>query len=451
MAESLSIEELAQRSGEAVERLRAWQARGLFGTPGGNRFTIEDTERVRLIRLFLRRGIGLEAIARWVESGEMDRHLAVLASRAPGATYSITEGARRLGLDAAVLRRIWTALGFAERPLSDEDIEGLRLCKVALAAGFPEEALVQFVRVFADAMTRVAETEAHLFHFYIRRRLTERGLSEQELTQAIWSAGDATNPLAEPALLYFHRMALRHAIEDTAAIDLAEGAGLLRPTEVAGQLRVTIAFIDMAGFTALAEAMGDLKTAEVLDRFSALVRQAVGRSDGHIVKQIGDAFMLTFHDPASAVACVLEIERRATAEPQFPAVRAGIHHGLALYREGDYVGANVNVAARVASEAARHQVLVTGAVRRAVSAIPAVEFVRLPTRRLRGIAEEVELFEAHATGIERGARLVDPVCRMELGSGEVAARLALDEKDHVFCSEECLRRFVAAPERYPAG
>jgi YHS domain-containing protein len=40
------------------------------------------------------------------------------------------------------------------------------------------------------------------------------------------------------------------------------------------------------------------------------------------------------------------------------------------------------------------------------------------------------------------------VCGLELSPTEVAARLALEGKERVFCSEECLRRFVAAPERY---
>jgi len=450
MGALLSIEEFARRTGEAVEDLRAWRAQGLLGSPDRG-FAAEDTERVRLIRSFLHRGVGLDAVAAWVESGEMDRYVALLASRTSGATYSIVEGAQRLGLDPELLRRVWKAIGFSEGPLSEEDIEALRMCQAALAAGFPEEAMVQLMRVFADAMRRVAETEAHLFHFYIRSQLKARGLDEPEFLRATWVAGDATTPLAEPALLYFHRVALRHAIEDTVVMEVAERAGLLQPAKLPGQLRVTIAFVDMAGFTALADAMGDLKTAEVLDRFSTLVRQAATDSGGHIVKQIGDSFMLTFHDPARAVEWALDIERRATAEPSFPAVRCGMHCGPVLYREGDYVGANVNLAARVAAEAERHQVLVTDAVRRAAGALPAVDFVRLPKRRLRGLAEEVQLFDARQAGLGRGARIADPVCHMELGPGEVAARLSLEGKERVFCSEECLRRFVAAPDRYDAG
>ena len=444
----LSIEDLARRTEQSVEQLRQWHACGLLGGTEQDQFASQDVERVRLIRLFLRKGIDLPTIVDWVRRGEMERHLAMLGTRAGGPTYSVAEAAQRLHLEVGLLRRVLEVIGLAEGPLADEDLEALRMCKTGLDIGFPAEAMVQFVRVFADAMRRVAETEAHLFYFYIRRTLQERGLPPAELTRAVALASDGVETIAEPALLYFHRMALRHAIEDTAIMELAEQAGILGPPELPGQLRAVIVFVDMTGFTALTEAMGDLKTAEVLDRFSALVRQAVGRWDGHVVKQIGDAFMLTFDDPADAVHCALEIERRTAAEPQFPSVRSGIHCGPVLYRDGDYVGANVNLASRVAAESERHQVLVTGAVRREVTALSDVEFVRLPKRRLKGLTEEIDLFEARASAGDRATRVVDPVCRMELGPGEVAARLALDGTERAFCSEECLRRFVATPERY---
>jgi len=40
------------------------------------------------------------------------------------------------------------------------------------------------------------------------------------------------------------------------------------------------------------------------------------------------------------------------------------------------------------------------------------------------------------------------VCGMELGAGEPAARLLVGGQERVFCSEGCLQRFVATPERY---
>jgi YHS domain-containing protein len=46
------------------------------------------------------------------------------------------------------------------------------------------------------------------------------------------------------------------------------------------------------------------------------------------------------------------------------------------------------------------------------------------------------------------ARLIDPVCGMELGEGDEAARLSLEGEERAFCSQQCLQRFVATPERY---
>jgi class 3 adenylate cyclase len=186
----------------------------------------------------------------------------------------------------------------------------------------------------------------------------------------------------------------------------------------------------------------------VLDRFSQIVRRSVSAFDGRVIKQIGDAFMLVFQSARSAVACALEIDAETAKEPQFPAVRAGIQWGDLLYREGDYVGSNVNIAARLASEADRHQVLVTADVRREAAATPGVEFVRLGKRTLKGLGGRFELFTARSTAATGAEKRVDPVCGMELSDAEVAARLTLEGEDRAFCSEDCLRKFIANPDRY---
>ena len=109
----------------------------------------------------------------------------------------------------------------------------------------------------------------------------------------------------------------------------------------------------------------------------------------------------------------------------------------------------MNVAARLADEAGRHQVLVSEALRRQAAGAPAVDFVPLGKRRLKGVADQIELFEVvRRTEARAGRRQVDPVCGMELGAGEPAARLAFEGRERVFCSQGCLQRFVATPERY---
>jgi YHS domain-containing protein len=158
-----------------------------------------------------------------------------------------------------------------------------------------------------------------------------------------------------------------------------------------------------------------------------------------------------FSECYSAVSCGLELEEKASAEAQFPPVRVGLHWGPVLYREGDYIGSNVNIASRLVEEAHRHQFLLTDEVRRRAKTYEGVEFVRLGRRRLKGLAAEVEVFEARAADPGTLERVMDPVCGMELGKGEVAARLMWDGREHSFCSDDCLRKFVRSPDLYAAA
>lgn len=450
MTESLSVQELADRTGESTEHLERWRSLGLIGSADSTEFTPLDVERVRLIHLFVHRGMDLDALAEWAKSGGMDIYLDVLGPQRPAPSYSLEEAARRTGLDVEVIGRMLEASGFEVEleNLDDAALDTLRMAKIGLEIGYPVDAIAQLARVVADAMARIAEMETHVFHFYIRERLTAQGLFGPGLLDALRKVDERSTPLIEPLLLEAHRRAFRRAMREAMVLAVSVETGQAPHANVPGQLNVTVAFVDLSRFTPLAEAMGDLEAAQVLDRFSSLVRKAVSRCHGRLVKQIGDAFMMVFADARSAVTCALEIDQAASAEPQFPAVRAGLHCGPVLYREGDYVGANVIVASRLACEAEPHQVLLTEAVRREVGSPPGIQVLPVEKRRLKGLAEELEIFEAMPSVAEARHKVADPVCGMELRATEIAASLTLGGRQIAFCSEQCLRRFVAAPERY---
>lgn len=450
MDDELTLEQLARRTAQPEERLRQWRSLGLIGAEDSEGFPPEDVERARLVDLFLRRGISVKTIARAAKGGLLDRYAGLMSPGGVGPAYSLAEAAEMVGMNLDLVRRLWEAAEVGERgEMGDEDdVAMLRSCKVALEAGFPEEAVTQVLRVYSDALGRVADAESRLFHFYVHHRLKSAGLSGLELVDSVQAAGDRMNPLMEPAIRYFHRKAMARAARENAVMLLEEEAGLEEHAEIPGQLRTAIVFVDLSSFTSLAEAMGDVKAAEVLTRFSNLVREAASGWEGRVVKQIGDAFMLVFPDPRSAVACALEMEARTRTERQFPAARSGVHWGPVLYRDGDYLGSNVNIASRVAAEAERHQVVVTTPVRKEAKGLADVEFVRLGKRRLKGLAEDLDLFEARASRTEGEEKVIDPVCGMELRPAEVAARLSLEGRERAFCSDECLRLFVASPEKY---
>ena len=455
----MSIEELAAQTGEPIERLRQWQVLGIVGTGRGASLARDDLERVRLLQLLLRRGIAPDAIAEAARQKRLERwllpYLSARFGEARASPCTLAEAAERAGLPLRLAEHLWSIMlmgvGDASEPLAAEDVEMLGLFKTGMEMGLPEEALVQLCRVYADALGRAAEATSRLFHFYVHERLKSEGVSDAEAFRLSEATSERLRPLVAPVLEYFRARGQLRAAREDVVLHLAEEMGLPHEGGAIGESLAAILFVDLASFTPLAEAMGDLKAAEVLQRFGALVRQAADAWAGRVVKQIGDAFMLVFFDPRSAVECGLDIEARSGLEATFPALRSGIHWGPVLYREGDYVGAAVNLASRLAAEAGRHQVLVSAAVRNEVAGLGDVELTPCGRRKLKGIADEVELFEARSAMAPVAGRVVDPVCGMELGPAEIAARLSLEGQERAFCSEDCLRRFVASPERYASS
>ena len=198
----------------------------------------------------------------------------------------------------------------------------------------------------------------------------------------------------------------------------------------------------------MTEVMGDAVAAKIVERLSELVREETSRFDGRIVDRVGDGFLLVFPDTRAAVHCALEIERRTAAEPQFPAVRGAVHWGDVLYQEGGYIGGSLNIASRVATQATPHQILATDSARSEIGSLAAVRFAPLGKRRLKGLAEELELFEVCSIDVQRSERARDPVCGIEMAPSQVAATLLVNWQELAFCCEKCLRLFLDAPHQH---
>lgn len=448
----LTLDDLASRTGEKPERLEEWRQAGIIGGPDSCEFSLQDVGRARLVHDLLHYGITLDTIATAAKNPDsvFCRYLDEMGDHYAVPTYSLAEASERYGIDIEQARRLMDAGGVDEHGemLDDRDLQFLKSCKIALDAGMPEEALLQILRVYSDNMARIAEVGARVGHFYMHQPLIQQGHSGAESMDLLESAFRQIEPLVEPAIFYFHHKGLERAQWEDMLMHLEEEAGLAEKPEAPGQIRQAIMFVDLASFTPLAEAMGDLRAAQVLQRFSSIVRSAARHAHGRIVKQIGDAFMLMFSEPHQAVICAVGLEDYCSREPQFPAVRAGIHWGPVLYREGDYFGSNVNVASRLAADAQRHQLLISGDLWRRVKDIDGIEFVRLGRRRLKGLAQEIQVYEARWAEPGKLDRIADPVCGMEIGPSEVAARLSYEGREHVFCSDDCLRKFVASPATY---
>jgi adenylate cyclase len=210
----------------------------------------------------------------------------------------------------------------------------------------------------------------------------------------------------------------------------------------------TFVFADIAGFTALTEAHGDADAAELAATFGAEISQVARGCGGEVVKTIGDAVMVRHGDPAEAVELGLAAAHEVIAGHGFPAVRVGMHHGPAVARGGDWFGATVNLAARVAAAAAGGEVLATGAVRDRAADLAGVEFEARGEHRLRNVAAPVRLFAAVRGGHRSETPHLDPVCRMLIAEGREAGSLRHEGTLYRFCSLDCARRFLQEPDVY---
>jgi adenylate cyclase len=441
----MTIDDIAGLINERADELRGWQQLGLIGL--GDELSADDLERARLVAFAARQGVSPDELARIsAEQGDMVETF-VRWARRPGrdAVFTREEIVERTGMDPDLLDSVLGAAGLHDLNYGyEEDLESLQLLTTALKMGLPEEALLQILRVLSDSLYKASETMTRVFHLYVHERLRASGLRGAELMATTQNLADPMAELVEPAVMYFHRRAWERANREDMVLHLVEET--TPPSEVPGELCRTILFVDLSSFTPLTEAMGDVVAARVVERFSTMVRETAARCDGQVLKQIGDEFMLVFPAPRRAVSFGLAILDAAGAEPQFPALRIGAHSGSVLYREGDYLGANVNLAARVTSAAKRNQLVITNAVRQELHE-PDVQFESLGPHTLKGVSEPVELFEVRGATARR-VRIADPVCGMELDEATSDAELSWEGRRLLFCSEGCLRRFLENPERY---
>lgn len=123
----------------------------------------------------------------------------------------------------------------------------------------------------------------------------------------------------------------------------------------------TVGFVDLAGFSAIADVHGDAAAITILERFETMVADALGERQAP-VKWIGDEAMLAFPDPDTALRVLGGLLRACRAEPLLPLTRSGLNHGPVIRRGGDLFGTTVNVAARIAALAGPGELLATGPV-----------------------------------------------------------------------------------------
>ncbi len=133
---------------------------------------------------------------------------------------------------------------------------------------------------------------------------------------------------------------------------------------------VTLVFTDLVGFSDWSLRAGDDATLKLVRRVTQVTEPPILEAGGHIVKRMGDGAMAVFADPATAVRAILtalEAVKAVDVGGYTPVMRAGIHTGRPQRIGSDWLGVDVNVAARVMDRATRGGLIVSNVTLEAIS------------------------------------------------------------------------------------
>ena len=170
---------------------------------------------------------------------------------------------------------------------------------------------------------------------------------------------------------------------------ISDGTG--RDTD---ERELAILFTDLVDFSGWAMRAGDGTALQLLRDVGDAIEPPVTANGGEVVKRLGDGMMAAFAEPADALNAVFDANERLAsveADRYRPRIRAGMHLGYPRRIGGDYLGVDVNVAARIADAAKGDEILVSEV------ALARIEREGLKVRRKRffhakGVPSEVAIF-----------------------------------------------------------
>src|SRR5215211_977987 len=390
----MSAQELADLVPCSLDHVRHLQALGLL-TPEEGTYDSTSVHLVRLMDGFEEAGVSLDEVARGVAAGELSFPLGLFMPELAARTATFDKLGKELGRSPELLRRLSFEVGLpplAEDRVRAEDAEILKLIVMRLDLATDEE-LSRFARLYGGAVQRMVTSGLEFFDQAVRQRVAGfDNLSNEEKDALIYQkAGDYTELVASivPWLQRRHREHSVLAYVVSVTEEFMEQRGIRPPQP---RQPPAIAFLDLTGYTALAEEHGDQAAADLATDLAAVVSQAAKAHDGRAVKWLGDGVMFHFTDPGRAVLAALDLVDETEHTVRVPA-RMGVNAGPIIAQEGDYFGRTVNIAARIADYARPHEVLVSEDTRQAVGG-DGVEFELLGDVALKGVSESVRLHRA---------------------------------------------------------
>ena len=305
--------------------------------------------------------------------------------------YSQRHIAEESGLDVDQLAQFRQALGLAvpdsdAEVFTEEDLDTAKDAASLAEAGFPFDDTLEVTRVLGLGMSRYAEALRVLF----AQTFIKPGDTEVDLARRLAEAAGELLPLSSRMLDHVFLLHMRQLLRSD-YIGLAERTS----GRVSDTADTTVAFADLVGFTELGEAVGVEELGGLAGRLAQIAGSIV-EPPVRVVKQIGDAVMLVSTDVPATVETCLALVDRAEEEDEFPPLRAGVAHGPAVNRWGDWFGSTVNVASRLTARARPGAVLVTAEVREAAE--ERFDWSAAGDKKLKGLNKPLKTYRPRPRG-----------------------------------------------------
>jgi adenylate cyclase len=396
----LSVAEVAVAGGTTEDTVTQLEELGVIAPSNGGSFRPSDVRRVRLTLALATSGVPFEAVGEAIRDGRISFDF--IEELAPDPIPLLPETQKelveRLGIPSDLARSLGTILGTCSLP-DDEQVrtdhaELFELVAQARAAGAPDDMLVRVVRSTADSLRHIIDAQREFVDTALMEPLAESGATPSEMLTATAAIRRRYREMGRRSVeILIDRFADESVFQNV--VELMEGELAEHRLSPSGATPA-IAFMDLTGYTKLAEELGDAEAALQAARFIEVVEAAASQTGGRLVKVLGDGVMLHFADAETAVRATLGVLGRIQ-EGRLPAARGAINSGPMVRRDGDYFGSVVNVAARAADYARPHELLVTQEVVDTWTGGESVYFRPIGAVALKNVKRRVELFQVLPT------------------------------------------------------
>ena len=162
---------------------------------------------------------------------------------------------------------------------------------------------------------------------------------------------------------------------------------------------ITVLFTDIAGSTAMTQALGDAGAQEVVRAHNRVVRAALTDHNGKEVKHTGDGIMASFSRTSDGLDAAIHMQRGTDLHnqqnPKIPLhLKIGLNTGEPIQEDHALVGATVQMSARIVDKAKADEIFVSEIVRGICSG-KGYQFKNRGGYPMKGFDGDIPLFEVN--------------------------------------------------------